>query len=350
MRKLKVVIARTRDGAPALVLATLLPVGAMSCGSDVSVRDGDTASGTGGASTTTSQGAGGTGTGTGTGVGTGGTRPVDAGADAGLCGPYEWEDTFVVDVPPEGVPADPGQLCNAPQSPAESNRAAFVTLNRYSQSLHLATGAVEVDSDVLAEVTGTPIIEVSSALYGPLAGMQVSNVQSAATGYTFDAEWPTPFNAEPNDWARMTVRVTLRLSCPTGPPKLVESHTDIHLCTDFDGPMWVSSGDTCTTCSQICEMAPSPAATDCAEDDLALAQALSVTLRQAACAGRSQVLIAEHDGGEGLRYRWEASEGELRQVAPDIVVWTPAAGLGPHNLSVAVTGADRVGIASVASA
>jgi hypothetical protein len=344
MRKLKFVIARTREGAPALVLATLIPVGVASCGNDVSVGDGDTASGTGGASSTTSQGAGGTGVG-----GTGGTQPVDAGADAGLCETYEWEETFVVDVPPEGVPADPGQLCSAAQSPAESNRAALVTLNRYSQSLHLATGAVQVDTDVLAEVMGTPTIEVSSAQYSPLADMQVSNVQPTATGYSFDAEWPTPFDVPPAEWARMTVRVMLQIGCVNGPPKQVASHTDIHLCADFGGPMWVSSGDSCTTCSQICEMAPSPAATDCAADDLALAQALAVSLRQVASAGQSQVLIAEHDGGEGLRYRWEASAGELRQIAPDIVLWTPADGPGPHHVSVAVTGADRVGIASLAS-
>jgi hypothetical protein len=108
----------------------------------------------------------------------------------------------------------------------------------------------------------------------------------------------------------------------------------------------VSSGDECKVCEIIAEMAPSPIVSDKREDDLPLARALRLRVRQVVKVGRSVVLMAENDGGPDVAYAWRASGGEVRSVAPDVVVWTPPKEGGPHLVQAAVTGEHTAGVAS----
>jgi len=348
MRKLKLIVSRAPGGGwPALALAALVPAGTADCGSEVEYV-GVTSSGhageggvggTGGVSTTTTTGTG----------GEGGIWDFDAGipdADEGPCGEWEHEDNFVVDVYEEGVPANPGAICPV-TSPVESNWAARVTLVKYSQSLHLASGLVTVEPSLIPQITGLSVEVIATQSWTDMMDMQVSNIQPAPQGFTFHAQWPEPFNVQPDHFASMRMRTTFNLQCPNNVTKLVHAHNTIHLCVDEDGePMWVSSGDECTTCTQVCEMAPGPIVPAAKTDPLPLARALRLGLREVARIGRSSVLVAEHDGGAGLDYRWEASAGEVQRLAPDVVVWTRPARAGHQHLRVAALAPDAVAVAS----
>ncbi|MBW2459080.1 MAG: hypothetical protein JRI68_31560 [Deltaproteobacteria bacterium] len=345
MRKIRLIVSRAPGGGwPVLVLAALVPAGTVDCGSDV-VYSGPTSSGqggdggTGGVPTTTSTATG----------GEGGTWTFDAGVPDGYGGPCDnsWEeDVFTVPVPSEGVPANPSNICPA-TSPVESNDAAHVTLVKYSQSLHLASGLVTVDPSLLGQITALSLEVVTTQWYSEMADMQVSNVQPAPQGFTFHAQWPEPFNIPPDVYAQMKVRTIFNLQCPGNVTQLVHAHTWINLCVDDGGePMWVSSGDECTTCSQVCEMAPGPIAPTPKSDPLPLARALRLGLKEVARIGHSSVLLAEHDGGPDLEYRWEASAGEVKRLAPDLVVWTRPARAGCQHLRVAALAVDAVAVAS----
>jgi hypothetical protein len=197
-------------------------------------------------------------------------------------------------------------------------------------------------------VVGTPTIEVVSAAVGELMGMVVTNVQPTAGGFTFHAEWPQGLNLSPEWWANMTVKTTFTSQCGPGPndTRTVESSTIVHLCFEGSELLWVSSGDECKVCEIIAEMAPSPIVSGKREDDLPLARALRLRVRPIVKVGRKVVMMAENDGGPGVEYAWRASGGEVEPVAPDVVVWTPPKGGGPHMLQAVVTGEHTVGVAS----
>lgn len=348
MRKLRVVISRSVGSLPALVMASLVPGAVVSCEASGGVNPPPPTGGSGGVTSTGGSGLAGFG---GQGAGAAGdpgctpdAGPGGAPPDAGpRCDSYEMADTYVVPLPPEGVPAEPGQICTGPTDPVESNRAAHVTLQRYSQALHLAQGQVAVEPALQADLVGLPTLEVVDATVPTLLSVQVTNVQPAAGGFTFHAEWPEPLDIES---ASMTVRATLQLQCPGSAVKSVQSHTHIHLCQDYGGLEWVSSCDWCTVCVPVCEMAPSPIVPAADHDGLPLARAIRLSLVPVARVGRSVILLAEHDGGAGLSYEWHASAGEIRELAPDVIVWTMPDDAGAHLIQVAVEGPDSAAVAS----
>ena len=327
-RKLRIVLSRSKGALTALLLATLRPAGT-SCSA---------------AAVAEAQPSGGSDAGTGGGGGSGGSIGFDAGpgGDPGDC------ETFEVEVPPDGVPASPGQICAVNTSPVESNKAARVTLTKYSQALHLATGFVEVEPTVLAEVVGLPTIEVVDAEVQQLSGMQVTQVAPTTGGFSFHAEWPQPFDVYPDPWSRMTVKATFDIKCdPQGnTTQTVEAITHIHLCHEEE-VTWVSSGDECTVCASVCEMAPSPIVPAAGADGLPLARALRLRVVELARIGRKLVLLAENDGGEGMGYQWRPSAGEIAELAPDIIVWTLPDEPGPHLVQVAVHASDAAAVATL---
>jgi hypothetical protein len=111
----------------------------------------------------------------------------------------------------------------------------------------------------------------------------------------------------------------------------------------------VSSGDECTICGVIAEMAPSPIVPDRAPDELALGRVIRLGVVVVARIGAALVLLAEHDAGAGVAYTWVASAGDVRAIAPDIVLWTPPAEPGPHFVQVAVESEDAAAVASYTS-
>lgn len=332
------ILARMGPAGPVAVAVTL--VGAAygaSCGSDVVLSE---------PSPPSSNGAGGGG-GFG-GVNTaassaGGFFPAASSTGGALpCGGFP-SSTHTVTVPPEGVPATAGQICAVVMGPVESNRAARVTLSNDPNDLSLATGEVTVDAALLPSVVGLPTIEV---VYGDVPALQqiaVSNVTPIATGFSFDAQWP-PLSFDIG--VMMIVRTTLDMTCGPNDTRQVQAHTHVNLCSiNVNGSAWVSSGDECTICQIIAEMAPSPIVPDHSGDDVALGRVIRLRLVIVGRIGASLLLLAEHDGGPSLEYEWVAA-GEVCRVTPDIVLWTPPPEGGPHLLQVAVQSDDAAAVAS----
>jgi hypothetical protein len=335
-RKLNIV-ARRGPGGPVAVAITVATAAA--CGSNVVVDGGATssASSAGGMSAASSA------------TGASGTISVSVGATtssggAGPC-PEGLADTFVVEVPPEGVPADAGQICSVVMGPVESNQAARFTLVKDPQALHLAKGELTVDPSLLSDVVGLPTIEVVASPLAELQQMVATNVSPTSSGFSFDAEWP-PFQLEPSDATVMVLRATFDLACPPNQTQQVEAHTHVNLCDEPDDVAWVSSGDECTICGIIAEMAPSPIVPDRSSDAIALGQVIRLRLVIVARIGASLLLLAEHDGGADVDYEWQVSGGELVPVTRDIALWTPPLG---GVLQVAVTSEDGAAVASYCS-
>jgi hypothetical protein len=85
---------------------------------------------------------------------------------------------------------------------------------------------------------------------------------------------------------------------------------------------WVSSGDACTACRVIAEMAPRPIVSDKTGDDLPLGMVIRLRVVEVARAGRHVLLFADNDAGADADYEWSVSEGSLEHVADDVVLWT----------------------------
>jgi hypothetical protein len=370
MRRLTIIVRSSRGALPLVIAAGV--TAAHGCG-------GDTETGTGSAGGTrsdagTSGGSGGlAGTGASGGLvsvgGAAGVSPFGGaggsvalgGAGGGLavggsgggmqfCSSFAL-DSFTVELPPEGTPADPGQICAATMEPVVSNRAARVTLEKLGPAgdLQTARGLVEVDAALLDRVIGTPVIEVIDATDTSLTSLVVSNIQRQPTGYSFDAVFTAPVGATTDGFSRLTARVSLELDCTPSPEtRIVHASTDIHLCIGDGDLTWVSSGDQCVVCRVIAEMAPSPIVPDKASDDLPLAQALRLRIVELARISNTVVLLAENDGGDGMEYEWHASGGELTTLAPDVVAWTLVDGMPDPFIQAAVSGPHAVAVASFA--
>ena len=337
-RKLQIVTRRGAAGSVAVVVT------AIACGSTTVVEGTGGAGGTGGTggAPTTSTG----------GSGDGGFGFPGGGFGAGgepFCEPGTTEETYMVTVPPEGVPATVGEICSITVGPVESNQAARVTLTKDPQALELASGEVTVAPDLLSDVVGIPTIEVvDSPYYAELFQMSVANVTPTPSGFTFDASWPPLPPIEGDGTAMIVVRTTFDLACPPNQTKQVQALTHLNLCLDESAePTWVSSGDECTICGIIAEMAPSPIVPDRSVDDIGLGDVLQLRLVIVARIGRSLLFLAEHSGGEGLDYDWVVSGGEVQQVANDLLLWTPPEdATEPPLLQVAVHGDDAAAVAS----
>jgi hypothetical protein len=236
------------------------------------------------------------------------------------CWPGAQPTTYIVNVPPPGVPADPGQICAIRLPPVTSNTAARITLTSYSANNRSAFGSVSVPASLASTVVGFPTISVVSAPAG-YGTISITNLTPVPGGYRFDASWPAATIA-PMSGARMTLMATFTLACADGGTQTVESTTELDLCLDGTALEWVSSGDACTVCEVIAEMAPSPIVPNTHGDELPLASVLRLRVVELARAGRTVVLMAENDGGEATDYTWQVSGGRVERVAPDIVLWT----------------------------
>lgn len=340
-RTLQLVVSGAATALPAILLATLVP--SASCSrtplkSDASATSGDGGSGgSGGVTLTTTTSSSGSGGFTSSSSSSSG-GPVDC--------PGGEPILFTVEVPPAGVPADPGQIC-AVVSPVESNGAARVTLTKDTASLQTATGTIEIPPELEGLVSGVPTVEVVSAATLELGAMQVTSIQPWPGGFTFQASWPQPLNLQPEDWVKLTLRVTMQITClPQNDLRTVTSLTHVNLCIVDDQLGWVSSGDECKACAIIAEMAPSPIVPDPKTDELPLARALRLRIVPLARIGRTLVLLAENDGGDGVSYDWVPTGGTIERLAPDVVVWTPPAGAGPHLVQAVVENEDAAAVAS----
>jgi hypothetical protein len=353
MRRLEIVVRRSAGLLPAIAAAALTPLAVSSgCDSEVSASGSSTTVGAGGAA---AAGGGGAGTGASTTTGGTGASTTTNGTGASSMGgggaggssevSCEWgETTFVVLVPPEGVAATEAAICAAAE-PVESNVAGRITLHRYSQALELATGTLLLEPGLT--VVGSPTIQVIEAGYPEMMLAQITAISPIDGGFTFHVQWPAPLQVNPDEWASMTWLATMDVSCAGSGARLVQARTYINLCIAQGQAVWVSSGDECTACTQICEMAPGPTLSGASPGGRALSRAVRLALVEIARVGRSVIVLAEHDGGPGLRYRWQARGGQLTELAPDVVHWSLPEVTADRHLQLAVVGPDCVAAASL---
>jgi hypothetical protein len=314
MRRLRVAVSAVGSGLPIIVGVAVLP-GLEACGGGSTVGHFPPSGADAGADVDAAVD-----TGMGFGVPDTGVVVWADASPAGACLPGEVPMTYIVNVPAPGVPADPGQICAVRLPPVTSNTAARITLTSYSASAKTATGSVSIPASLASAVVGAPTLSVVSAPAG-YGTISITNVSPILGGYRFDASWPAATVAAPSG-AAMTLMATFTLSCADGGTQTVESTTELDLCLDGTTLEWVSSGDACTVCEVIAEMAPSPIVPSTQGDDLPLARVLRLRVVELARAGRSVVLMAENDGGHATDYSWQVSGGSLDRIAPDIVVWT----------------------------
>lgn len=358
-RRLELVVLARAGALPIVIAASVTPA----CGSKSGLLEPGTSVASGGSAA--SGGAGGIGGGGGTVIsgggsggivfGGGGTGGLGGSGGQSACEPFQKTETYEVALPPEGVPAEPGQICAVSAVPVPSGRAAHVTLLKLGTGPDLAqaSGFVEIDPDLFPLVIGQPTLEVIDATHPALSQMQITSLVKQSGGWAFQASFPGPLFIEPSGFTnlspgRMTVRIAFEVDCsPNGPSKVVHAATDIHVCQGEGQIEWVSSGDSCTVCTIIAEMAPSPIVPDGARnDDLPLARALRLRIVELARISNTLVLLSEHDGGDGCEYEWQASAGRVERLAPDIVAWTLEEGMAAPFIQVAVHGPSALGVAS----
>lgn len=261
-------------------------------------------------------------------------------------------ELYTVPVPAEGVPAEPGQLCSISTEPIQSGQAARVTLTGPGDVPLLTEfdGFCAIVPALEPLVLAPPEIEVVDATHTALLGMTFLALTKKPGGYALKAVLPQPLLNDVG-MRRLTVRITLRIVCASG-ERIVHATTDIHLCQGTGGTlgdsMWVSSGDLCTICQIIAEMAPSPIVPGSVDERLPLARVMRLRLVELARISGTVVLLAENDGGEGLDYRWHPSAGHMEILAPDIVQWTVAPGDEAAAMQVAVCGPSSAAVASFA--
>ena len=300
-------------------------------GGGLSGAGGSAPAGAGGATHVSSAGTGGS-SGVGGAVGfagsfgsagsTAGTGVAGVGGDPFIPEPTDpMQCFFEVELPPEGVPAQPGQICAAKVVPVESNRAAAVQLAR-GATLQDVVGRVLLAAQLDGTVVGLPMIEVLDASHPSLLMFTVESVSPDPAGFAFRGRFADGVMLSVDGLTRVTVRVSLQVMCPDA-PQLVHSVTDAHLCgTDASDAEWVSSGSLCSVCRVIAEMAPSPIVPEGLSDGLPLSHVLRLRIVELARVSGSVVLLAEHDGGEGLDYDWRVTEGEVKRLSADVIAWT----------------------------
>jgi hypothetical protein len=252
-------------------------------------------------------------------------------------------------LPSAGVPAEPGQICSVGVEPVESGLAAHVTLEKLggADDLSQATGLCVIDAALEPRVIGEPVIEVIDASHSALLQMSVSGLTKVAGGWSFSASFPAPLELQADGWARMTVRTAFELDCAPEPTtRVVHAATDVHVCLENGQVEWASSGESCTVCRIIAEMAPSPIVPEPTPDDLPLARALRLRIVELARVSNTVVLWAENDGGDDLEYEWHASGGQVQRLSPDVVAWTLQEGMPAPFIQVAISGPDALAVSS----
>lgn len=354
MRRLRLMVKRAAGTLPLVVAAQVAPACTDSHANSPRPRGGGGAGRGGDAGQSADGGSAGGGGNTGGGGSFGGGG---SGGDWGFGGidnsgtggtPPDYVDpcVYVVELPEEGTPAEAGQICAATVLPVESNRATRVTLRQDPADPwgSVSLGYIEVDPQLAPLLVGARNVELLEVTEAGLMPAVVTPLDALTPDSpAFSVQWAAPLSEFAyGSMVRATFRVTAEIQCDEG-TQLTHSATDVHLCGDWD-PAWASSGDECSVCRIIAEMAPSPIVPDAAADNLPLSQAVRLRLVELARVSNTVVLLAENDGGPDMDYQWHASGGELRQLAPDVVAWTLSDGLAAPYIQAAVIGDDGAAV------
>ncbi|MCP4603594.1 MAG: hypothetical protein GY847_24265 [Proteobacteria bacterium] len=279
------------------------------------------------------------------------------GEDFWYCEPDE-----EVNTPVPGTPAELESIC-AESGVVYSNTSAHVTLNRYSASSNLATGAIEIAHEIQGAIIGEPHIDIIEATPAELYQLKVRELSPSTTGYTFHASWPTSYLGGGN----MVVRVTLEIDCSNvegldagsasdggQSTRTVEAISFFEWCEHPDElestkeSWWVTSGEMCYYCICTSEMAPTPIPRDAEADGLALPRSFGLEIEKIAMFDRTLVLLAEHPDSRGtVDYHWEVSAGTIDEYDQGGIVWELPETPGPHLIQVAVRDENSAAVAAL---
>ena len=344
MRQLHLVFAQTDKMARVLVAATILPLSS-SCGGETADSGLSAAGGS-----STQGGAAGTGGSSAQGgvAGTGGSATqggeTSAGGNAATGGTFNCPNGFVqsytVTLPSSATPVDAATLCNWGGVFPDNLPAARVTLQYDSSTPSHATGTITVASEILAAAGG--YVGVSSVTAD---GATISNLTRVNGNYTFDVNLTS---GTPYLGTALTFQVTVDFTCSPAmsSTRQLKAATYVVLCGSARDLNWVSSGDTCTTCNPMVEVAaqlmPAP---EREPDGIALPGELNISITPVAREGRTVVLMVQKpsDAPE-LSLTWWSSGGQLLLAADDVAVWTLPDESGPHQVQVAAEAGQSASI------
>lgn len=322
---------------PVLLAATILATG---CGEGTSTgEENPTPGGAAGSGGAAPQGGGGAGGSLLPSAGTGGQAPG--------------EEDFVVTFPEEGKPAKPGELCSLNVDSAASGRAAIANLAWDPTQANRALGTLEIAPEIAKVLVGAPTVAlVDAAGDFDIHHVTVSAVSEKDGLFSFSVTLPDAgaHGACQDGVSRLTLRTELVIGCasPGGgsTEQKLHSSTDVHLCKGDSDSVWVSSGDLCSVCRIVAEMAPSPIVPEARADGLPLSDVINLRVVTLARVGNAVVLMAENDGGAGLDYDWHPSTGTVTRLAPDVVAWTVDTDATDPMIQAVATSSTAAAVAS----
>ena len=321
MRQLHLVFAQTDKMARVLVAAAILPLSG-GCGGETA----DSGQGTGGSS---AQGGAAS---SGGNAATGGTFNCP--------GDYSVQ-SYTVTLPGGDTPADAAAVCQWGGALPSNVPAARVTLQYDSNTPSHATGTITVAPEILAAAGYVGVLAVTADTAA------ISNLTRVANTYTFDMNLT---NGALSLGMSLTFQVTLDFACSPAmsSTRQLQTATNVVLCGYYGNPNWVSTGDTCTTCYPMAEMAaqlmPAP---EREPDGVALPGELNINIAPVAREGRIVVLMVQKPSDTPeLSLTWRASGGQLLLAADDVAVWTLPDEPGPHQVQVAALAGQSASIAT----
>src|SRR5262249_21308917 len=125
----------------------------------------------------------------------------------------------------------------------------------YDQKTETAMGYIVVPQNILPNVVGTPTLSVAAASSSAIGALKFGTIFKSSWGFTFQASWPGAIQHDATEF--MQIRASFSITCDGG-TQAVQATTDLYMCIDGTTFDWASSGDACTICEIIAEMAPSP--------------------------------------------------------------------------------------------
>jgi hypothetical protein len=299
---------------------------------------------------------GGAGSGAGTVGATGGAGGVGGTMRAtSVCPQGEMEWTRAVKTPAAGVSPTVSAVCTPQVNRVESYRAGRVTLDLQGVGLNSALGRIEVAPGLAPLSAALPRIVVEAAKPSEIGNATVTDIVKTSSGFSFKISWPISLSSYHTGWdpPSLTIRVYLEVLCDQDADSgtrtvVVESITYFNLCAGPDHPIWVASGDQCTSCDSVCEMAAIPIVPTVGPDELALPSALSAEIVPIVEVSRSLTLFIDHRGARGpVRYAWKITAGTLSSNDQSETVWELPSDPGPHLVQVAVYDGDSAVVAAL---
>ncbi|HKO92199.1 MAG TPA: hypothetical protein VJU61_13640, partial [Polyangiaceae bacterium] len=265
-----------------------------------------------------------------------------------------WNSSFTeivfAELPPEGVPAEIHQICMQPATElVQTGWAARLLLEPDATVSTRARGWVEIAPNLAERVLGVPEVRLAS---NDFIGLSASTPTPSGAGrFELGVTWQGTTNRGFDSWRHLAASVRFEVACVPPEPsarRSVEARSDLYLCRESVATRWISSGEACTTCAIIAEMAPSPIVPMPRASELPLEQVLRLNVRTIAAVGHDLLVYAEHDGGaDDAEYTWHPSAGELEELAKDVVLWRLPLGAEPQLLQVVVEARSAVAVASV---